>query len=473
MGARRIKADWASLTRTRDGRVIVCTQYSEAQQCICFDSLELLKQKIDDRKISIKRWAVAVPKSLCIVKQLALPASDLAEAAKMIEFEIPSLIPLPPADIAYGCTLLNKQGNMLNVLVCILRLNALDEHLAPFRSVGIEPHQVTLEPLAVQNWFNISDGGSTGPAITCFVGKSRWVVLTSIDGHLQRVSERVLRNSDAAVVASGIVQEISSRRQELPISDAEPSKAKLLLTGPEEYVSRAKSLLAAVQPDSGDSVDLTVVDFPRITHYDAPAGEDHGDSFSYEAVAAAGLFDLAKYSKLVFANLVPKSRLRRFQRRTALFNCVFAGIVSLTLVVLLWLCLWAFNRRVALKSRKIESQIAPIHNIAAAVDKKRQRVRAIRNQLANRGLIAILFQELYKYTPKNISISELTFSQKQNRVSIEMRGQADILSNALEYAEAMRAATWLNHIQIVNAQQIPRPGGSVVEFKARCLIRSD
>ncbi|MHC4475949.1 MAG: PilN domain-containing protein [Planctomycetota bacterium] len=473
MGSRRIKADWASLSRTSDGRVIVCTQYSEAQQCVCFDSLQLLKQKIDNKRVSIKKWAVGVPRSLCIVKQLALPASDLAEAAKMIEFEIPSLIPLPPADIAYGCTLLNKRGNMLNVLVCILKLNTLDEYLEPFRYVGIEPHQVTLEPLAVQNWFNIGNGDTTGSVITGFVGESRWVVLTSIDGHLQRVSERVLHNTDAAVAASGIVQEISSRRNELPISDAEPGKTRLLLTGPEEYVSRAKRLLAAVQPDSAAGGDLTIVELPRITHYEAPDREDHSDSFSYEAVAAAGLFDLAKYSKLVFSNLVPQSRLRKFQRKAALFNYVFAGAVSLTFVVLLWLCLWAFNRRVALKSLKIESEIAPIHNVAAAVDKKRQRVRAIRNQLANRGLIAKLFEELYKYTPKNISISELTFSQKQNRVSIEIKGQADILSNALEYAEAMGEASWLNHIQIVNAQQIPRPGGSVVEFKARCLIRSD
>jgi hypothetical protein len=55
---------------------------------------------------------------------------------------------------------------------------------------------------------------------------------------------------------------------------------------------------------------------------------------------------------------------------------------------------------------------------------------------------------------------------------LEIKAQADTLSNAFDYAEAMQEATLLQEMQIENAQQVPRPGGSVVEFKALCFIRN-
>jgi len=188
---------------------------------------------------------------------------------------------------------------------------------------------------------------------------------------------------------------------------------------------------------------------------------------------ATGLFGLAKDSKFLFSNLLPQEYLRRSEKKILIFNYLFIGSAFLLLILLLWLCLWAMNWRIESKSRIIESRIAPIEDMASSVDKKRQRVKAIQDQLSNRDLITQIFQELYKYTPKNISINHLSFLQKYGRASIEIKGQADLLSNAFEYTEAMREAPLLKRMQIVNAQQIPRPGGSVVEFKAQCVIKND
>ena len=121
----------------------------------------------------------------------------------------------------------------------------------------------------------------------------------------------------------------------------------------------------------------------------------------------------------------------------------------------------------------IERQIAPIEYIASTVESKRQRIKAVRNQISNRGQVAKILEELYRYTPRTISISELRFVSRHNGASIAIKGQADVLSNAFEYVNAVSQAELLGTIQIVNAQQIPRPGGSVVEFKAECVVRND
>jgi hypothetical protein len=92
--------------------------------------------------------------------------------------------------------------------------------------------------------------------------------------------------------------------------------------------------------------------------------------------------------------------------------------------------------------------------------------------LADRGQITRIVDELYKYTPRAISINQLKFSSKQSGALVEIKGQADLLSDAFEYTDAMSKAGLLNKIQIIDAQQIPRPGGSIVEFKANCVIQN-
>jgi hypothetical protein len=136
------------------------------------------------------------------------------------------------------------------------------------------------------------------------------------------------------------------------------------------------------------------------------------------------------------------------------------------------LCLAASSWRIERLSSVIESQIVPIEQVAGGVDSKRQRVVAIRRQLSNRGQIAQVIGELYEYTPKTISISEFKFVAGQNGASVEIKGQADSLSAAFDYTDAVLDARLLCGIQIENAQQVPRPGGSVVTFKAYCDIPS-
>ena len=121
-------------------------------------------------------------------------------------------------------------------------------------------------------------------------------------------------------------------------------------------------------------------------------------------------------------------------------------------------------------SRVLESQIAPIEDTAGAVDSKRQRVEAIQRQLSSRGRIVEIIKELYQYTPKSVSINTLTYESRRDRSYIEIKGQADVLSTAWNYTEAMSKARLLNSIQISNVQMVPKPGGSVVVFKAYCDI---
>jgi hypothetical protein len=140
-------------------------------------------------------------------------------------------------------------------------------------------------------------------------------------------------------------------------------------------------------------------------------------------------------------------------------------------VILTWACLATANRRLARACGLVQAQIAPIEKLAGGVDRKRQRLKAVQRQLSNRGRITETLAELYECTPKEISISVLDIAWKQGAMSIDLQGQADLLPTALEYTNAVRDAPLLRTMQILDAQQVPRPDGrGVVEFKAHCSI---
>ncbi|MHC4230962.1 MAG: PilN domain-containing protein, partial [Planctomycetota bacterium] len=349
--------------------------------------------------------------------------------------------------------------------------NTLNHHLEPYRAAGIEPQRVALEPLAIQNWFGNMDTSLAGPAVSVVADEHRAVILTSVDNRLQKTNEIASSGTDRSVFAREVLQEVLNQREELAQSATE--QVPTFVAGTEPCLSEITNVSASTSSD-GSTNNVVIVAGPRLERYGGGQQELDNGSFNCAAVVAAGLFDLARSSKLPFCNLLPQKSLRKLQQKSLLLNYLVTGGAFVAVVVLLWLCLFVMNWRTEWQSRKIELQIAPIEDIAGGVERKRQRVRAIQNQLSSRGLITEIFKEIYKFTPKNISISQIKFLPKSRGAFVEIRGQAASLQDAYEYTETMlREAALLNKIEIVNNQVIPRPRGSIAEFKAQCVIRSD
>lgn len=467
-----IKTEWASLSPADDGNVIVCAKHNGSSRCVRFTSLEQFRQAINEKKVLIKKWAVVVPRSSCILKSLALPASDLDEASRMIEFELPSLVPLSADETVYGSTPLNRQDNVLNTLVCILKLRTLEEHLEPYRAIGLEFHRIALSSLAIQCWFNAASPVTSKPLVCALMNKHRCAVQTCIEGNLHRANELSLAGSDTAASSHEIAGEMLRQRDELSASLKET--VVFVLAGSEERTSEVKKLLRSVLPEPDVDGKVSVVPNPKVhCHTDSVETEDDGDRYAWEGILAAGLLELAMHAKFPYSNLLPQQYTRRLRQKVLLFRYLRTGCLTLVLILFVWLCLVAMNWRTERISREIESQIAPIEHTAGMVDRKRQRVNVIQQQVLNRGQIIAIINEIYEYTPKAISLSELRFVSRDGGASIEIKGQADLLSTAFSYTDAMGKAELLSNLQIENAQQIPRPGGSVVVFKAYCDIRHD
>lgn len=448
------KTKWASVRITPAGSVILCLKSANSLSCLYFENTEQFIKAIRKRQIHVKNWVVSVPDSLCITKSIELPATDMDQAYRMLEFELSSYLPLPAEELVYGCVPVSRNEGLLKVLVYILKVKTLESILTKFKFVGIKPSKVIVDSVAVQSWFGW-DRNSDTSQINILFAKENLFVSAAKDGNFQRYEEISLKNGNLKSQREHITDEINHLAAD---------KQSILKIA-------AKT---DIHPEIKDWFDknynnIEFLELPQLESF--VKGPSPEKDCTVESVITQGLVKVAEDSDFMFLNLLGRKALKRDEQKQLITNAVATVVLGVLLVFCMWLNFAVTNWRIQRACQRVTKEIAPIKHIAVDVESKRQKVKAIQAQLFNRQQISKIFSQLYKYSPKEISISHMSYSSKTNAASVNIKGQADTLSCAFEYSDAMKDSELLNNIQIINAQQIPRPGGSVVEFKAECTIR--
>ncbi|HEY5676939.1 MAG TPA: pilus assembly protein PilM, partial [Myxococcales bacterium] len=93
--------------------------------------------------------AVALPGSLASTHLISLPFTDPRRIEQVLPAEVEGVIPFDLDEVVWDHAVLGQSGGKTDVLVGIVRKEALREHLAALAAAGIEPRVVTLAPLAL------------------------------------------------------------------------------------------------------------------------------------------------------------------------------------------------------------------------------------------------------------------------------------------------------------------------------------
>ncbi len=456
------KTNCASVKITSEDSVILSLKSANQSSCLYFENIGQFENAIRKRHIRVKKWIVSVPDNLCITKSIELPAADIGQAYKMLEFELASYLPLPAEELVYGCLAISKNDNILKILVYILKTKILDDILTKFRTIGIKPSMIMVDSAAVQSWFN-QDKKNNAVEMDLLYGKKFIFASVVKNGGLIRYEEIVLQDSNLESQREKIIGEINYLATETATD--------------KHQIALRIAARTSIQPEikswfEGNYNNVEFLELPQLNAY-AKDSTSIENELSFESVITQGLARAAEDPDFIFLNLLPEKSLKRTKQKQLITNVAVALLLGVFLVVCLWLNFSVMNWRIQHACQKITNEIAPIEQIAADIENKHQQVKAIQTQMSNRRQISRIFSELYKYSPKEISISQVSYVTKANTAFVNINGQADTLSVAFEYSNAMKDSELLNNIQIINAQQIPRPGGSVVEFKAECSVNGN
>lgn len=461
----RIKSEWGAIRFADGGGVVLAVRDKDSIMCFSFSSPEEFRQAIDTKRISVKKWAVSLSNDNCIFKTVEMPAGNIAEAYRMAEFELSSLVPLPSEELVYGCRLLGSEESFCEVLVCVMKTELLDRTLEPYHAMGIHPVRIVPDSIALSCWFDGANTQVNNDLINVYSDGMSSHVFITLGGKFVGFKKANKVTDAGSLGLKKAVAEIIHAKSDLDTFLSGSPTVNVVVTG------KHKEAVQSIIGDMVNQGDISFLDLPQISSLKDESVSEV-EEFAYDAVVVEGLMSCVADLEYEYFNLVPGKSIRAAFQRTQLMNyAVTIGLVFF-FVFSIWLNLILLNWRTARACRRLEAEIAPIAHIAEAVEAKRHRVRAIQSQLSHRNQISSLFYEIYKYSPQLISVSELNYAVESGGTRVSMRGQADTIANAFAYSEAMKDAKLLNDLQIIDAQRIPKRGGSVVEFKSDCIIKA-
>src|SRR3954469_23371266 len=93
--------------------------------------------------------AVSLPGGVVATHMVSLPFTDPKRIEQVLPAEVEGAIPFDLDEVVWDHAVLGQSNGKTDVLVAIVRKEALREHLAALAAAGIEPRVVTLAPLAL------------------------------------------------------------------------------------------------------------------------------------------------------------------------------------------------------------------------------------------------------------------------------------------------------------------------------------
>lgn len=464
----RIKSDWASIYLTDTDNVIICYQ-KDKPTCLCFNSIASFKKSLIAKQVLVKNWAFMVPRDLCIVKTISLPASSLEEAAKMIEFELPSLVPLTIDQLVYGCTYVMEKEGILSLNVYILKRILLDKYLEPYRNLGIIASHILVDTLALEEWV-ISQSCHPARSIYSFCDSKHFIILSLLNDHIQELDEHKYSDKSSQECSFDAIGHLERHISKLDHCINKESFT-ILLEGPQQFIESIEKKHASKAWDHS----IKHINSPPYIVNPCDSSDITSPSLSQIDVSLTlGLYTLATSNRHPFANLLPADYLRKQRERRRLLNLSLTASLIFAVILFSWTTLFAMNWHLSQKSKKIEAQIKPFAEIAHDVSTKRSLVTAIKQIDTRRGRISEIIKELDRYTDNtSITISNLVYEIHSTDSLVSATGQADNIDVVLNLPNRVQNSRFLTGLgwSYIGPKSNRVDEGRGIEFKLKCRTK--
>ena len=138
--------------------------------------------------------------------------------------------------------------------------------------------------------------------------------------------------------------------------------------------------------------------------------------------------------------------------------------------VLVWLLLAVRIARLDARCVQYEREMAPIKDIAAALEVKKRQARLIQTQLSDRSLPLEVLAELYGRVPEGLGLSQLVMDLDPAAPQLVMKGPAGSLESAFGFPLVLDESPLFTDVRPESAQQVSRGQGVLIEFGCRCRI---
>jgi len=395
-------------------------------------------------------WILIIPAYQCTTKYAILPSTDPAEIEKMLEFELPNIVPYNTQPWAWDFSIIAQPKNGDSKTFIVLSpLSIINRHIKTLSSLGIKPSIITT---AAMFYTSLLSSGETLPksvpvgcfcfddnSIDFFVIENRQVTL--LRGI--RLKEEPCKNT--TLMEEEILRSVSILKENefadypdkffaIRINNSTANPAKILEKALNSPVEEIES--AALYNEHPPIIDNLLTVSPD--KFSAPT---HGKA----------------YINLLPKNIKEKHR-RNSKRRQMALHALKVCFVLFLAFLSLKTSIWRKNRML----ERCEQRLADISPMAEKLQFLQQQLSIIENQLQGNISTLDIISELYRVLPKDITVHYLTIEQNKKLV---IRAQAKLLSQAFDCIGPLEQSYCLANVRQSYANQRQIENSVLIDFE--------
>jgi Tfp pilus assembly protein PilN len=377
---------------------------------------------------------ILLPRHRLTCKYVKLPTVEPGEAATMLGYEVPGLVPYDSGDIVYDYYLAktSENGYVGAYVVIGQREQALKDALCAAEA-GLFPQRLMATSSAFLNWFlHYREGRFGQPEILAVLCAEFLEVLVVASDRIL-FSRSVPLGSGPTDIEAETAAELARSLQLYSASEAYavPSGVSILSDMP-ALKGRVLDVAAACSaPVSWLTEDTEDALFLGHTFQD-------GDSLppSKRALLLGALLPFRDHPAISL-NLLPEHLLERRRRwGTWVRLAANTGVLALNLFLVGLLCSSAGDVEEA-RLQALERERQELGPASAEVTRKRDQMTLMKRALQTQQSSLMLLAELHRITPTEVAISRLTFGEGGN---VRLEGHATELSHVFAFMNILQGS---------------------------------
>lgn len=395
-------------------------------------------------------WVLIIPAYQCTTKYAFLPSAEPAEIEKMLEFELPNIVPYNTRPWTWDFSIVGRQEDGASkVLIVLSPLSIIDRYLQNLMSLGIKPNVITVSAMFY----------------TLLLNKDKTLLELNSSGYFCLNDDYL----DFFVIENRQVVFLRGARSKGKFCE----NTRLVEAEIQRSLSMVKEYRFANCPDRLFAINTndSTVDFVKIVEKVA--------GFSVEEIESAALYNehssvidrlttissddyLSSASEKAQISLLPKVLKQNHRRSNKRRKMALHALKVCFVLLLAFLCLKTIIWRKSRLLRRYEQRLSAISPMAEKLQFLRQQLDIIQSQLQSNVSTLDIVTELYRVLPKDITVHYLSIEHEKK---ITARAQAKLLSQAFDCIGPLEQSDYFENVKQNYANQRQIQDSLLIDFE--------
>jgi Tfp pilus assembly PilM family ATPase len=432
------------------------------------ETRDSLKRVLAQHNIELDSCLLSLSRHSVTTRYLRLPTAVAGEIEKMLELQIPKLLPYAAGEIisSYKVIQVDSQGYSCCMIV-LAQQSLVRSYYAFLEKLDIKPSGIVLSSEGICHWLALVKKGSfaEGTLMVVDVDTADADIVISRQGELifsrtisRQAQEQATDPSWQSKLQDEINRSLQTANKEIGLIKID----RLIFTGSLRGIKDLDKalvsafnfpieIIATITPEfinPGSSVERTI------------ANQD----VSFVSVAAAALVKqrfVLDFLPADIKKVMGEQKVRRQQRRL---------LKTVVIVLLLLFALFLkniYDKKLLLAA--IEKRTRALLPQVSSNEQAGAHLEAIRQQLESPVFISELVKVVYEVTPDDITVSNLSIQRPD---SLILKGEASSLSSVFNFSARLEKNNYFNKVRVRYALKRRIKGVEFVDFQIDCTLKA-